>query len=243
MQTVTRGSTHQEAPAPWIQRRATIPSAAGNSSREPSSLRPGKCAIDRPPAPTFVHFAGPIGAPKRLPMTPTENQHHTFLRAFTANEFAIRAYVRRLVPTRHDADDIMQEVCIVLWNKFGEFRESEDFRAWALGIARYAALAWRRDKARDRLILDENVVMKLAEETTGDEPILQHQRDALERCMQKINPGQRELLMKAYQPDARIRDVARDSGRSIPGFYQWLHRIRQLLLDCIHRSLAQSRCP
>jgi len=165
-----------------------------------------------------------------------------FLRAFTANEFAIRAYVRRLVPTRHDGDDVMQEVCIVLWNKFGEFRESEDFRAWALGVARYAVLAWRRDKARDRLILNDDVVLKLADETARDEPSFQRQRDALELCMQKITPEQRELLMKAYQPEARIRDVARDSGRSVPGFYQWLHRIRQLLLDCIHRSLARSRC-
>lgn len=175
-------------------------------------------------------------------MTPTDNQqHHDFLRVFVANELALRAYVRRLVPTRQDADDVMQEVCVVLWNKFGELRDLKDFRAWAFGVARYAALAWRRDKARDRLILDEDVVMKLAEEEVGEESKLQRQRDALEDCIQKVPERQRDLLMQAYQPEARIRDVARDSGRSVPGFYQWLHRIRQLLLDCVRRSLAQSR--
>lgn len=81
--------------------------------------------------------------------------------------------------------------------------------------------------------------MKLADEDTQEESALQRQRDALEGCMQKVPDPQRDLLMQAYQPEARIRDVARASGRSIPGFYQWLHRLRQLLLDCVRRSLAQ----
>ena len=35
----------------------------------------------------------------------------------------------RLVPARADADDVMQEVCVVLWEKFGTFHEGADFRA------------------------------------------------------------------------------------------------------------------
>lgn len=173
-------------------------------------------------------------------MTPAENQRHDhFLRSFTASEPAIRAYVRRLVPTRADADDVMQEVSVVLWKKFAEFREGGDFRAWAFGVARYAALAWRRDKARDRLVLDEDVVAKLAVETAAAEPHLQRQREALDACMHKIEPHQRHLLMRAYQAESRIQDVALDSGRTVPGFYQWLHRVRRMLLDCIRRSLAK----
>jgi RNA polymerase sigma-70 factor (ECF subfamily) len=173
-------------------------------------------------------------------MTPAENEHHdNFLRSFTVNELAIRAYVRRLVPTRSDADDVMQEVSVVLWKKFGEFRKDGNFRAWAFGVARFAALAWRRDKARDRLVLDENVVAKLAVETIDHEAHLAKQREALERCMQRFERPQRDLLMAAYEPDSRIQDVASNSGRSIPGFYQWLHRVRRMLLDCIQRSLSQ----
>jgi RNA polymerase sigma-70 factor (ECF subfamily) len=48
-------------------------------------------------------------------MTAAENERHEkFLRSFTAYEQAIRAYVRRLVPTRADADDVMQEVSVVI---------------------------------------------------------------------------------------------------------------------------------
>ncbi len=173
-------------------------------------------------------------------MSPVENErHHRFLRSFAAHEPAIRAYVRRLVPSRADADDVMQEAAVVLWEKFEKFRDGGDFRAWAFGIARFEVLGWLRDKGRDRLVLSEDVVELIAEETVHDEPRLELQRAALEDCMGKVAPDQRDLLMQAYQPEARIQEVAGGSGRTVAGFYQWLHRMRRLLLDCVKRQLSK----
>src|SRR5215210_6956871 len=107
-------------------------------------------------------------------MSPDEKQQHQrFLRAFTTHEPAIRAFVRRLVPTRADADDVLQEVAIVLWEKFAEFRVGGDFKAWACGVARFKALAWLRDKGRDRLVLAGDVVELIASESLRDEPRLE----------------------------------------------------------------------
>lgn len=173
-------------------------------------------------------------------MSPAETErHHCFLRSFTAHEPAIRAHVRRLVPFRADADDVMQEVSVVLWEKFDSFRDGADFKAWAFGVARFEVLAWLRDRGRDRLVLDEEVVTKIAEETTAEEPHLARQREALEHCLKKVPGDQRDLLMRAYQPESSIQEVAQGSGRSVAGFYQWLHRMRRMLLECIRRTLTQ----
>jgi RNA polymerase sigma-70 factor (ECF subfamily) len=165
--------------------------------------------------------------------------HHQFLRLFTTHEGAVRAFVWRLVPTRTDADDVMQEVSIVLWEKFTSFREGADFKTWAFGVARFEVLAWLRDKGRDRLVLDEEVVLKIAPEAEAHEPVLSRQREALERCMDKVPQEQRAVVMRAYQPNAQDQDVAQSSGRSVTGFYQWLHRIRKMLHDCIRNTLAR----
>ncbi|HRH96645.1 MAG TPA: sigma-70 family RNA polymerase sigma factor [Prosthecobacter sp.] len=173
-------------------------------------------------------------------MSPTETErHHRFLRSFTAHEPAIRAHVRRLVPFRADADDVMQEISVVLWEKFDSFRDGADFKAWAFGVARFEVLAWLRDRGRDRLVLDEEIVTKIAEETTAEEPRLERQREALEHCMKKVPGAQRDLLMQAYQPESRIQEVAQSSGRSVTGFYQWLHRMRRMLLECIRRAMSE----
>ena len=165
-------------------------------------------------------------------------RHHAFLRAYSTHEAAVRAFVRRLVPTRADADDVMQEVSVVLWEKFDSLRDIADFRIWAFGVARFEVLAWLRDKGRDRLILGDDVVSRIADDAARDEPRLSRQREALEDCIQGLEHAQRDLLMRAYQSEARIQDVARTSGRSVAGFYQWLHRVRRRLLDCVRGQLS-----
>jgi RNA polymerase sigma-70 factor (ECF subfamily) len=175
--------------------------------------------------------------------TVEREQHERFLRAFSTHEPAIRAFIRRLLPSRTDADDVMQEVAIVLWEKYDTFRAGADFRAWAFGIARFKVLAWLRDKRRDRLVLSEETVSLLADESMRDEPQLARQRAALELCAEKLARDQRDLLFAAYQPGSRIHEIAAASGRTVAGFYQWLHRMRRLLLDCVRRELKREALP
>lgn len=172
-----------------------------------------------------------------------QEQHQRFLRAFATHEPAIRAFIRRLLPSRADADDVLQEAAITLWEKFPECRKEADFRAWAFGVARYKVLSWLRDKRRDRLVLSEETVELLATETSRDEANLARQRAALERCAEKLEPQQRSLLFAAYQSEAKIVEIASKSGRTVAGFYQWLHRIRRQLLDCVRRELKQEGSP
>jgi RNA polymerase sigma-70 factor (ECF subfamily) len=131
----------------------------------------------------------------------------------------------------------MQEVAVVLWDKFDKFRQNGDFRAWAFGVAKFKVLSWLRDKSRSKLVLADDVLQLIADESVAEEPRLEKQRRALESCVSKLDPNLRDLLLAAYQPGTRIQDVATTSGRSIAGFYQWLHRMRQLLLDCVNAEI------
>jgi RNA polymerase sigma-70 factor (ECF subfamily) len=163
--------------------------------------------------------------------------HDQFLGLFTANKAAIRAYVRRLVPSRHDAADVMQGIALVLWKKFHELDQSGDFRKWSFGVARYETLAWLRDMARSRLVLADDVLLIVAHESGRNEDRLSAQREALEDCLEKLPKEQRTVILAAYAPDAAIQGVAKQSGRTVAAFYQWLHRMRLRLLACTRRTL------
>lgn len=173
----------------------------------------------------------------------TADIHDRFLTLFTVNEPAIRAYVRRLVPSRQDAADVMQGVALVLWRKFGELDEPGQFRQWAFGVARFETLAWLRDRARDRLVMANNVLETVAHESSRIEDQLSSQRDALESCLEKLPGDQRALILAAYRPDVRIQNVAERSGRTVGAFYQWLHRMRLQLLECTRRTLRAEGLP
>lgn len=174
-------------------------------------------------------------------MEKSEDIHHQFLRHFTHHEPAVRAFVRRLVPSRADADDILQEVSVVLWNKFSEFRPEGDFRAWAFGVAKFEVLGWLRDKGRDRIVLNDEVVEKLADESAQADEHLGRRREALEHCLGRLPSGERDVVMEAYGSKARIQDLAEREGRTVPGFYQWLYRVRRQLMSCIERRVERGR--
>ena len=166
------------------------------------------------------------------------SQNARFVREFACHEAAIRGYVRRLVPSRADCDDVLQEVAMTLWEKFDEFEEGGNFRAWAFGFARYKVLSWLRDHGRRRMVLDSDVVAMIADESIEEDSLFDHQRHAFESCFKKLPGNQQVLMANAYRQDMKIQEVAATSGRSTAGFYQWLYRMRQMLLECVQRQLA-----
>jgi RNA polymerase sigma-70 factor (ECF subfamily) len=173
-------------------------------------------------------------------MTPAENaKHDQFLRLYVSQEESLLGFVRTLVPSREDAREVMQEVAVVLWQRLGDLDDLANFRPWAFGVARFKAMAWLRDRSRDRLVFDEDVLALLADEVAEHVDTYQAERRALESCVKKLNPAQRKLLDAAYAPGARIDALAAEAGRSPMSFYKALHRIRLALMNCTQRLLAQ----
>lgn len=173
-------------------------------------------------------------------MTPAEQERHDgFLRLFIEHEEALRGFVRALAPGREEAREIMQEVAAVLWRKFDELAMAEDFRRWAFGIARFEALAAARDRARDRHTFSDELLMQLAEEGEASADVLEAEREALERCLQKLPEPQRALVAAAYERGTRIDELAMRMDRTAMSLYKTLHRIRVALSECTRRELAR----
>jgi len=171
--------------------------------------------------------------------TSDDQQHDDFLRLFTAHEPAVRAFVRSLVPTLCDANDVMQEVAIVLWRKFGEYASGENFRRWAFGVAKMKVLSWQRDCGRDRHVFGDDLTDLLACHAEENAERLAAQREALRLCLEKLPAEQRRLVDSAYAPDTRIRELAQFFGQSIAALYKRLHRIRLALIECTRGVLMK----
>jgi RNA polymerase sigma-70 factor, ECF subfamily len=173
-------------------------------------------------------------------MPELNDQHHDqFLRLFAEHEPALRTFVRSLLPSRGDAAEVVQEVAVVLWQKFAEFDAARDFRKWAFGVARYQALAHRRDRARDRHVFDDALVDRLADEAAAAAPRHDAQREALEGCLQKLPGPQRALVLAAYAAGVRMDELAAQRGQTAMSLYKVLHRIRRALLECVRRAAAR----
>ena len=170
-------------------------------------------------------------------MASTDHQNATFLRLLARHDPAIRAFIRATIPDETDVAEVMQNVSVIAWKKFSDLEEPEtDFGKWASVIARYEILKFRRGKARDRLVLDNDIVEKLVDEGVEEVSSRQHWIEALEYCLKKLPAARRELLLRAYHPDVSMKKLAAEMNKKPNALYQALSRLRLSLADCIQRE-------
>jgi RNA polymerase sigma-70 factor (ECF subfamily) len=150
----------------------------------------------------------------------------------------LRAFVRCLLVRQSDVDDLLQEVNAVLWEKAEEFQPGTDFWAWASQVARFKALNQIRKYARERLVFDPEIVDRMAEVAEQRLSHLNERREALEHCLNKLAPAQRQLIDLRYVDGHAIERIAEAIGRPVGSIRQTLYRIRGALLECIEQHLA-----
>ena len=173
-------------------------------------------------------------------MTPADSANHDqFLSLYVENEESLRGFVRSLVPTLEDAREVMQETAAVLWRKFEQLDSPEDFRRWAFGVARFEALAFRRDRARDRHVFGEDLIAMLETEAADAGEQTSSEACALQNCLTKLSKSQRALVEAVYESGARIDELAKEAGRTPMALYKALHRIRMGLADCIREFIKR----
>ncbi len=155
----------------------------------------------------------------------------------------VLAYINALVLNWNDADDLFQETCLVLWQKFDEYRPGTNFLAWALRIANYKVMKFRTQQsrrmtfiARLRDALEAEFVSRRSEDAATNYA-------ALSGCMDRLTTTDRQMATLCYGESVPVRQVAVAMGRSPESVHRSLRRIRKSLLDCIHRELRQADAP
>lgn len=169
-------------------------------------------------------------------MNPKDHQEQ-FVRNLTNCQPSLYAYILSLLPNREDANDILQDVNLVMWRRSGEYELGTKFTAWAYKIARFKVLAHHRDHHRDRHIFDDGLFASLADQAErradGGTAAL------LDDCLDELPKPQRELVRERYTPGGSVKEIARRLGQSAAALSVTLSRIRKSLLDCVHRKMAQ----
>ncbi len=183
-------------------------------------------------------------ATHRLSVLLTEENHvvakgHAFLRLFLKAERRIFAYILTLLPHRADAEDVLQEVSAILWEKFDERNPPENFVAWGCRIAYFQVRVFRRRKQRQRVLFSEAVLEHVAETLEVQATALQlaERIEALDRCFQKLGRRDRELLAERLKAGATTESTAERIGRSVDTIYKAMARIRKAVHDCVTMAL------
>jgi RNA polymerase sigma-70 factor (ECF subfamily) len=163
-----------------------------------------------------------------------------FIAALTRHQPALEAFCHAQLANRQDAQEALQATCVKLWEKAADWDAATDFLPWAFAVARFTVLSLVRDRMRDRLVFDEDVVLAIAEEAESVAAEFEERREALGNCMRRLNAEQRGILHARYLTGRTIREIAAATQRSESAVKMMLLRLREQLSECIQRQLHPS---
>lgn len=160
-----------------------------------------------------------------------------YVKLMTDHQGNLRAFIVSLMPGSPDVADVLQETNATLWLKRERFELGTNFIAWSFKIARYEVMRQRdRTKRLDRMVFSDKLVDVLADTEMSEKPDIR--LAALDRCLEKLSESQRKLLKERYTPGHSLEQHSIDIGRSAGGLRMALLRIREILKDCIEKSLS-----
>lgn len=168
-----------------------------------------------------------------------EQLNREFLALLGQYELDLAACVHALVPSWHNAEDILQETRLQLWQEFETFRPGSDFLAWARTVARYVVRKSIAESQRKPLLLSSKVqdlVIDTLIEVYGPSD---QRLETLADCIKRLSEGALDLLQRCYIDRKKAKDVAAEMGRSVAGTYMALSRIRRELFDCVEERLHE----
>lgn len=162
-----------------------------------------------------------------------DDRKREFVYLLTKHERRIYGYILSLVPHWNDADEILQETNLRLWDEFDKYESGSDFNAWALRVAYFQVLTWRKKCSRHKLVFDDSLIERLHESQEECSEVIEARRDALRTCLESVTDENRVLLYKYYSEGQRVASIAATTNRSVQSVYKGLQRLRASLHRCI----------
>lgn len=164
-----------------------------------------------------------------------------FLSLFLKSEREVFRYVSALIPNVTDAEDIVQQTALALWEKFEAYDPQQPFTPWACRFALNKARQWMERRQRWQGLLQNGLAEELAQRREELRPEIESRLKHLENCLRKLPEPQRDLVEGYYHRRDAIERLARGSGRTVAATYKTLQRIRNALQVCIENAAKMER--
>lgn len=165
-------------------------------------------------------------------------QSELFATLWVSSLPSITAFVRTLTPDFQQAEEILQRVAVMLVRKFDEYDPTRPFAAWAIGFAKNEILYYRRQRATDKLVFDEDIIEKIAVTYKQIIAEIEPMREALGNCVDELQGRSRQVIELRYGSGLNSGQIAARMKLTAGAVRVLLYRVRAVLRDCIERRVA-----
>lgn len=156
---------------------------------------------------------------------------------WTRAQPSVGRFVGSFLRDRAEAADVLQEIALVIVEKFEQWEPERPFIGWALGIARRVVLAHLREKYRDRRIEFSEAIDQVALSFERLETQAELMKDSLADCLGQVRGQSRRVLSLRYTDGLELKQIADQLGVTASNVGVMLHRVRAALRKCVDQKL------
>ncbi len=158
---------------------------------------------------------------------------------WTGAQRTVAAFVRTLVTDFHQSEEVLQRVAVTLVRKYEQYDRSRPFVAWAIGVAKLEALAFLRQRSKDRLVFDDGLIAVIAESHERAAESFATAPQFLDQCIEELDGRSRRAIQLRYGGNLRTAQIADEMKISDGAARMLLSRARSLLRKCLEARWAQ----
>ena len=177
----------------------------------------------------------------RMPGCDMDDPQANFLQHFLPIQSALKGFLLAATRDQQVVDDLLQEVAVVLWQKFAEYDPERSFRAWALRVAGLEVQKRRQALARRRPMLSIEVLGDLAATAASMDDEEDRRLVHLTDCVGKLPQHAQTLVRMRFGSGCRLAEIAGTLGRNLAAVEMAMVRIRRGLRVCVEQAMAHER--
>ncbi len=162
-----------------------------------------------------------------------ENRTERLVTVISLNQDALFRYIFSLLPHNEDARDVLQETLMAITAQFDEYDPSRPFLPWACRFAYFKVMQHRDKSPRHVRFFAAEVMELLTHDRDAQAHLLESRLAALDECMDKLPPADRELLAGRYFVKRPLNDLAVQVKQSRRTLLRNLQRLRRWLNECV----------
>lgn len=155
---------------------------------------------------------------------------------YAATAAKLFGIVHRILQDRSAAEDALQEVFVRVWQRADRYDpQAGSPLTWLGSIARHKAIdRLRQEKATRLTPVEEGFLERIADAGDGEGDL--SRRDALARCLDTVEPDQRDCLVLAYCEGWSREELAARHDRPVNTIKTWLRRSLISLRGCLEAA-------
>jgi RNA polymerase sigma-70 factor (ECF subfamily) len=152
----------------------------------------------------------------------------------------LRAYIAGMGVSRHDVDDIAQDVYVELYRCLDRVPREVTIKQWLKGIARNLCMNYFRRNSRRGRLHREALAEMLADLTREESSdwYAGSMEQALQTCVEKLPKESRRMVKLRYAEEMPSQTIAEKLNSTAEAIRIALFRIRAALKNCVVQRMA-----